>query len=85
MFSAVMPGLLLHFDLSGAAPILRPSLNMANTPESSEILDVSNPPSTATKWSHWGKRAGTLAFLFFFVKGLAWLVVPVALATWWAK
>lgn len=80
-----MSGPILHFRVPADAPILRPSLNMANTPERSEILDASNTPSAATKWSRWGKRAGTLAFLFFFVKGLAWLVVPVALATWWAK
>ncbi|MBS0187741.1 MAG: hypothetical protein JSS51_06710 [Planctomycetes bacterium] len=38
-----------------------------------------------SRWSRWGKRAGMLAFLFFFVKGLAWLVVPVALAAWWSQ
>ncbi|MGH7244078.1 MAG: alanyl-tRNA synthetase [Phycisphaerales bacterium] len=35
--------------------------------------------------ARWGKRAGVIAFLFFLIKGLAWLLVPVALATWWAQ
>jgi len=42
--------------------------------------------ATRPAWlARWGKRAGVIAFLFFFIKGLAWLVVPVALATWWAQ
>lgn len=40
---------------------------------------------SASPLTRWGKRAGIFAFMFFFIKGLAWLVVPVALATWWAK
>jgi len=41
---------------------------------------------TRPAWiARWGKRAGVIAFLFFFIKGLAWLAVPVALATWWAQ
>lgn len=28
----------------------------------------------------WGKRLGAAAFVFFLVKGLAWLVVPLAAA-----
>jgi hypothetical protein len=32
------------------------------------------------KAARWGARLGTFAFVFFLVKGLAWLVVPAALA-----
>ncbi|MBX3390621.1 MAG: hypothetical protein KF691_14330 [Phycisphaeraceae bacterium] len=46
------------------------------------------PPTSPGKsaWvARWGKRAGVVAFTFFLVKGLAWLVVPVALAAWWSQ
>lgn len=43
-------------------------------------------PQTRSAWvARWGKRAGVVAFTFFLVKGLAWLVVPVALAAWWSR
>jgi hypothetical protein len=29
------------------------------------------------------KRLGVLGFLFFLLKGLAWLLVPLALYSWW--
>ncbi|MBS0189907.1 MAG: hypothetical protein U0573_00125 [Phycisphaerales bacterium] len=49
-------------------------------------LQKSASTTQPTTWlSRWGKRAGLLAFLFFFVKGLAWLVVPAALAAWWTQ
>ncbi len=28
----------------------------------------------------WGKRLGAAAFMFFLIKGLAWLIVPAAVA-----
>ena len=31
----------------------------------------------------WVKRLGIVGFLFFFIKGLLWLIVPAALV-WWA-
>lgn len=58
---------------------------MANIPAANENTDPVNAQSTPSMWARLGKRAGALAFLFFFVKGLAWLVVPAALATWWAQ
>lgn len=39
---------------------------------------AANPPTTNTL--RWGKRLGLVAFAFFLLKGLAWLVVPAALA-----
>lgn len=68
---------------------------MQATPESGQHSDLEprqagsaalSAQAKRPAWvARWGKRAGTIAFLFFFIKGLAWLVVPVALATWWAK
>jgi hypothetical protein len=29
---------------------------------------------------NWGKRFGIVAFLFFLIKGLLWLVVPAVIA-----
>jgi|GEM_PF-1676826 len=37
-------------------------------------------PATGKPASRWGKRLGVAAFLFFLIKGLAWLVVPAAVA-----
>ena len=33
---------------------------------------------TTTKARKWGKRAGIAAFLFFFLKGMAWLGIAAA-------
>lgn len=47
--------------------------------QSAPVVPVpSVPPSKAA--SRWGKRLGIVAFLFFLIKGLAWLVVPAAAA-----
>lgn len=39
-------------------------------------------PSTAARW---GRRLGVAATLFFLIKGLAWLLVPVAVAAFAAR
>lgn len=52
---------------------------------STDATAAPTPESKKSLLNRWGKRAGIFAFMFFFIKGLAWLVVPVALATWWAK
>ena len=36
------------------------------------------PPSRKLQ----GKRLGVAAFLFFFIKGLLWLMVPAAVYVW---
>ena len=36
-----------------------------------------NTSSTAERWT---KRVGIAAFLFFFIKGLLWLIVPAVVA-----
>ncbi|MBL0921145.1 MAG: hypothetical protein IBJ10_03335 [Phycisphaerales bacterium] len=33
-----------------------------------------------TGWRKWIARFGVLGFAFFFIKGMAWLIVPAALA-----
>ena len=41
------------------------------------------PADQKTGLLRWGRRLGVMAFLFFFIKGLAWLIVPAVIA-WWA-
>ena len=34
----------------------------------------------------WGKRVGTIGFLFFLVKGLLWLLIPALILAWqWVR
>jgi len=40
------------------------------------VSPEASPPST---WRKWIKRGGVGLFLFFFLKGLAWLIAPVLL------
>lgn len=50
----------------------------ATPTEPPEVLPQSDRgPKAAARW---GKRLGIVAFLFFLIKGLAWLIVPVAVA-----
>ena len=37
-------------------------------------------PGTKCPAKRWGTRAGVAVFAFFLIKGLAWLVVPAAIA-----
>lgn len=63
-------------------------MNTTSTSEIQPAAEAAKTPAVSGKnalLARWGKRAGIFAFMFFFIKGLAWLVVPVALATWWAK
>jgi hypothetical protein len=39
-----------------------------------------NPPDRHP--TSWLKRIGVAAFLFFFIKGLLWLMVPAAIFIW---
>ncbi|MCW5907047.1 MAG: hypothetical protein KIS94_04255 [Chitinophagales bacterium] len=38
---------------------------------------METPPNNS-KWKLWLKRAGMLGFLFFLIKGLAWIGVAIA-------
>lgn len=46
-------------------------------------------PATATLIAAtrrgWGGRVGVIAFAFFFIKGLVWLIVPAAVAAFAAR
>lgn len=54
---------------------------MTPTTAPSGAADVPSPPTNAPiAAARWGKRLGVAAFLFFLVKGLAWLIVPAAVA-----
>lgn len=44
------------------------------------VSDHPLTPATRTAAARWGKRVGVAAFLFFLIKGLAWLIVPAAVA-----
>ncbi|GIV24956.1 MAG: hypothetical protein KatS3mg026_0648 [Bacteroidia bacterium] len=35
-----------------------------------------SPPKASFSWRKWLKRGGIGLFLFFLLKGLAWLIVP---------
>lgn len=42
-------------------------------------MDKRCEPVQSAKWA---RRLGLAAFLFFLIKGLAWLAVPAVLAAW---
>jgi len=44
--------------------------------EVATIESAQDSPKTAK----WGKRLGFAAFMFFLIKGLAWLIVPTVVA-----
>lgn len=53
---------------------------MLSTPAPDRAADVPSPVAdTPRAAARWGKRLGIAAFLFFLIKGLAWLVVPAAI------
>lgn len=54
---------------------------MPAAPAPVRAADVPTPSNdTAKAAARWGKRLGIAAFLFFLVKGLAWLIIPAAVA-----
>ena len=53
---------------------------MPPTAAPARAVDVPAPPAdTPRAAARWGRRLGIAAFLFFLIKGLAWLVVPAAI------
>jgi hypothetical protein len=42
-------------------------------------------PGAKCPAKRWGTRAGVAVFAFFLIKGLAWLVVPAAIAAFAMK
>lgn len=51
-----------------------------STTQHADTPEPSHPSATGGRVAAWGTRLGALAFAFFLIKGLAWLVVPAALA-----
>lgn len=51
----------------------------ATAPPGADAVSVPTPTTTKAA-ARWGKRLGVFAFCFFLIKGLAWLVVPAAVA-----
>ncbi len=49
------------------------------------VSDHAVSPATGKATARWGKRVGVAAFLFFLIKGLAWLIVPAAIAAYAAR
>lgn len=53
---------------------------LPSTARTGDAVVPSPTDAPAKAASRWGKRLGVAAFLFFLIKGLAWLVVPAAVA-----
>jgi hypothetical protein len=42
--------------------------------------------TSGSRTARWGKRIGTIGFLFFLVKGLLWLLIPALILAWqWVR
>ncbi len=54
-------------------PVQQPQPAAADAPEADRC-------PVPTGWRKWIARFGLAGFIFFFVKGLAWLIVPALLA-----
>lgn len=55
-------------------------MNPTPAPTRADDAVPGSPNDSPRRASRWGKRLGTAAFLFFLIKGVAWLVVPAAAA-----
>ncbi len=53
---------------------------MSSLPEATPSPDQPTSAPATRRGTKWGKRLGWLAFTFFLIKGLAWLIVPATLA-----
>ena len=65
---------------TGARLLFLPSMP-TERPPSSEPTPPDAPSSDGPAWRQWLKRLGVAGFLFFFIKGLLWLIVPALLVT----
>ncbi|MBY0307784.1 MAG: hypothetical protein K2Q09_03495 [Phycisphaerales bacterium] len=59
---------LKHYPLAAERPVLLP------------ISTAAEQVSVRGAAARWGGRAGVAVFCFFLIKGLAWLIVPGAIA-----
>ncbi len=56
---------------------------MSHSPSTrpAEGAPAQSPSSSSSRAAaRWGRGLGVLAFMFFLTKGLAWLIVPAAIA-----
>jgi hypothetical protein len=54
--------------------------------EAAAAADGPRSPAEGSRNARWGKRVGTIGFLFFLVKGLLWLLIPALLFAWqWVR
>ncbi len=60
-----------------ATAVLDPAVQAADGP--------AHVPGAKCPAKRWGTRAGVAVFAFFLIKGLAWLVVPAAIAAFAMK
>lgn len=52
---------------------------MPSTAAPARTAHVTSPSADTPKAAaRWGKRLGIAAFVYFLIKGLAWLIVPAA-------
>lgn len=53
---------------------------MSSIVERPLAAESSPPRNTPAAGARWSRRLGAAAFIFFLVKGLAWLIVPAVVA-----
>lgn len=58
-----------------------PAIDAANPPE---FLPEPGP-GAGPRWKRLVARFGVAGFLFFFIKGLLWLIIPGVIALWAAR
>jgi hypothetical protein len=57
-----------------------------NAPPVAELKAEATPSTTPKgRLARWIARFGVAGFLFFLIKGLAWLIVPAAIAAYAAR
>ncbi len=67
-----------HLKSPGRCPVAHGAVSPS--PESSEPAAHPDRCPVPPAGRRWIARLGVLGFAFFFIKGMAWLIVPAALA-----
>lgn len=67
-----------HLKTAGRCPVAHGAVSPA--PQVVEPAARPDRCPVPTGWRKWIARFGVLGFAFFFIKGMAWLIVPAALA-----
>lgn len=72
-----MPETESHLNTEARCPVLHgPPATDSAAPSAAQSDRCPVPQG----WRKWIARFGVLGFAFFFIKGMAWLIVPAALA-----